>query len=229
MSSGTTEQIIDNSSLYEILNSCSSNTNPTTVNLNDLINRIISIVNERLDDAQQYKTTFRNNSMQPAVYQILCEMKNKIGKTNGGKKPVTSRLLLALNTQQLPSIDNQPSEQLIRIDNMLIAEGISEQNSSTHLLLTNNSLDYTDYQTKLSRIRQIYKFELEKYENHCNDFCSHVVTLLREQSQIRPISEREIQRMVLIIRKKFSIIQLQLKQSTCEAVMVLRSRFLDAR
>ncbi|CAF4780077.1 unnamed protein product [Rotaria socialis] len=35
--------------------------------------------------------------------------------------------------------------------------------------------------------------------------------------------------MVMIIRKKFSSIQLQLKQSTCEAVMILRSRFLDAR
>jgi hypothetical protein len=35
--------------------------------------------------------------------------------------------------------------------------------------------------------------------------------------------------MVAIIRKKFSAIEMQLKQSTCEAVMILRSRFLDAR
>lgn len=35
--------------------------------------------------------------------------------------------------------------------------------------------------------------------------------------------------MVSIIQKKFSGIQVQLKQSTCEAVMILRSRFLDAR
>lgn len=35
--------------------------------------------------------------------------------------------------------------------------------------------------------------------------------------------------MVQIIHKKFSSIQMQLKQSTCEAVMILRSRFLDAR
>jgi hypothetical protein len=56
-----------------------------------------------------------------------------------------------------------------------------------------------------------------------------VINLLREQSRARPISPREIDRMVSIIRKKFSSIQLQLKQSTCEAVMILRSRFLDAR
>jgi len=35
--------------------------------------------------------------------------------------------------------------------------------------------------------------------------------------------------MVSIIRRKFTAIELQLKQSTCEAVMILRSRFLDAR
>jgi hypothetical protein len=35
--------------------------------------------------------------------------------------------------------------------------------------------------------------------------------------------------MVFIIRQKFSSIQMQLKQSTCEAVMILRSKFLDAR
>lgn len=35
--------------------------------------------------------------------------------------------------------------------------------------------------------------------------------------------------MMSIIHRKFNSIQVQLKQSTCEAVMILRSRFLDAR
>ena len=39
----------------------------------------------------------------------------------------------------------------------------------------------------------------------------------------------EIKRMVQIVHRKFLCIQSQLKQSTCEAVMILRSRFLDAR
>lgn len=55
------------------------------------------------------------------------------------------------------------------------------------------------------------------------------MNLLREQSRTRPVSPREIERMVAIIHRKFSAIQTQLKQSTCEAVMILRSRFLDAR
>ena len=63
----------------------------------------------------------------------------------------------------------------------------------------------------------------------CNEFTTHVMNLLREQSRTRPISPKEIERMVNIIHRKFSAIQMQLKQSTCEAVMILRSRFLDAR
>ncbi|XP_027140376.1 pre-B-cell leukemia transcription factor 3 isoform X2 [Larimichthys crocea] len=63
----------------------------------------------------------------------------------------------------------------------------------------------------------------------CNEFTTHVMNLLREQSRTRPISPKEIERMVNIIHQKFSSIQMQLKQSTCEAVMILRSRFLDAR
>lgn len=63
----------------------------------------------------------------------------------------------------------------------------------------------------------------------CNEFTTHVMNLLREQSRTRPITPKEIERMVQIIHKKFNSIQVQLKQSTCEAVMILRSRFLDAR
>ena len=63
----------------------------------------------------------------------------------------------------------------------------------------------------------------------CSEFTTHVVNLLREQSRTRPVMAKEIDRMVGIIRRKFTTIELQLKQSTCEAVMILRSRFLDAR
>ncbi|CAF0761625.1 unnamed protein product [Didymodactylos carnosus] len=195
--------------------------------INDMLQKIMSIVNERLDDAQERKHAFNSHSMQPAFFQVLCEIKEKI----------------AINLRHLP--EDEPSDpQLMRLDNMLMAEGVSSS-SSTAMNAVNASvngtsghgnnvdsdsaLDHSDYRAKLAQIRQIYHVELEKYEQHCNDFCSHVVTLLREQSQARPITAREIDRMVDIIRKKFSSIQLQLKQSTCEAVMILRSRFLDAR
>lgn len=80
----------------------------------------------------------------------------------------------------------------------------------------------------------IFDFELIScivciFYQACNEFTTHVVNLLREQSRTRPIAPKEIERMVTIIRKKFAAIEMQLKQSTCEAVMILRSRFLDAR
>ena len=115
--------------------------------------------------------------------------------------------------------------------------------------MSDSAIEHSDYRAKLAQIRQIYHQELEKYEQvifsvifffcnwtififlsqACSEFTTHVMNLLREQSRTRPITPKEIERMVQIIHRKFSSIQMQLKQSTCEAVMILRSRFLDAR
>merc|ERR1719474_2255768 len=91
------------------------------------------------------------------------------------------------------------------------------------------AIEHSDYKNKLAQIRTIYQQEVEKYDQGCNEFTTHVMNLLREQSRTRPITPKEIERMVNIINKKFNKIQVQLKQSSCEAVMILRSRFLDAR
>lgn len=45
------------------------------------------------------------------------------------------------------------------------------------------------------------------YFQACQEFTQHVVSLLREQSRTRPIANKEIERMVAIIQKKFSGIQ----------------------
>jgi hypothetical protein len=58
-------------------------------------------------------------------------------------------------------------------------------------------------------IRTIYHQELEKYDQACNEFTTHVMNLLREQSRTRPITPKEIERMVQIIHKKFSSIQVR--------------------
>ncbi|KFZ67841.1 Pre-B-cell leukemia transcription factor 1, partial [Podiceps cristatus] len=133
--------------------------------------------------------------------------------------------------------EEEPTDpQLMRLDNMLLAEGGAGPEKGGGFAAaasggagSDNSVEHSDYRAKLSQIRQIYHTELEKYEQACNEFTTHVMNLLREQSRTRPISPKEIERMVSIIHRKFSSIQMQLKQSTCEAVMILRSRFLDAR
>merc|ERR1719147_564583 len=91
------------------------------------------------------------------------------------------------------------------------------------------TIQNSEYKSKLNQIRATYNEELEKYDSGCQEFTTHVMNLLREQSRTRPITPKEIERMVKIINKKFNSIQIQLKQSACEAVMILRSRFLDSR
>uniref|UniRef100_A0A4W3GW53 Pre-B-cell leukemia homeobox 1b n=1 Tax=Callorhinchus milii TaxID=7868 RepID=A0A4W3GW53_CALMI len=162
--------------------------------------------------------------MKPALFSVLCEIKEKT-------------VLSIRGVQE----EEPPDPQLMRLDNMLLAEGVSgpEKGGGSAAAAAaaaasggspnDNSIEHSDYRAKLSQIRQIYHSELEKYEQACSEFTTHVMNLLREQSRTRPISPKEIERMVSIIHRKFSSIQMQLKQSTCEAVMILRSRFLDAR
>ncbi|OWK13221.1 PBX2 [Cervus elaphus hippelaphus] len=163
--------------------------------------------------------------MKPALFSVLCEIKEKTG-------------LSIRSSQEEEPVDPQ----LMRLDNMLLAEGVAGPEkgggsaaaaaaaaASGGGVSPDNSIEHSDYRSKLAQIRHIYHSELEKYEQACNEFTTHVMNLLREQSRTRPVAPKEMERMVSIIHRKFSAIQMQLKQSTCEAVMILRSRFLDAR
>ncbi|KAM9176463.1 pre-B-cell leukemia transcription factor 3 isoform 2-T3 [Mergus octosetaceus] len=173
--------------------------------------------------ARGRKHALNCHRMKPALFSVLCEIKEKTGLSIRGAQE-----------------EDPPDPQLMRLDNMLLAEGVSgpEKGGGSAAAAaaaaasggsSDNSIEHSDYRAKLTQIRQIYHTELEKYEQACNEFTTHVMNLLREQSRTRPISPKEIERMVGIIHRKFSSIQMQLKQSTCEAVMILRSRFLDAR
>ncbi|KAM9307218.1 pre-B-cell leukemia transcription factor 1-like [Pholidichthys leucotaenia] len=191
--------------------------------IGSILHQIMAITDQSLDEAQAKKHGLNCHRMKPALFSVLCEIKEKTGLSIHG-------------TQE----EEPPDTQLMRLDNMLLAEGVAgpEKGGGAAVAaaaaavtgaVTDNSIEHSDYRAKLTQIRQIYHTELEKYEQACNEFTTHVMNLLREQSRTRPISPKEIECMVNIIHRKFSSIQMQLKQSTCEAVMILRSRFLDAR
>ncbi|XP_066902359.1 homeobox protein extradenticle isoform X3 [Halyomorpha halys] len=192
--------------------------------IGDILQQIMNITDQSLDEAQARKHTLNCHRMKPSLFSVLCEIKEKT-------------VLSLRNTQE----EEPPDPQLMRLDNMLIAEGVAgpekgggvsaaaAASAAASGQVQDNAIEHSDYRAKLAQIRQIYHQELEKYEQACNEFTTHVMNLLREQSRTRPITPKEIERMVQIIHKKFSSIQMQLKQSTCEAVMILRSRFLDAR
>uniref|UniRef100_A0A8C9QKD6 PBX homeobox 4 n=1 Tax=Spermophilus dauricus TaxID=99837 RepID=A0A8C9QKD6_SPEDA len=188
----------------------------------------MAITDQSLDEAQARitrKHALNCHRMKPALFSVLCEIKEKTVVSIRGIQE-----------------EDPPDAQLMRLDNMLLAEGVSRpekrgRGGSAAVASTatpggcpnDNNIEHSDYRAKLSQIRQIYHSELEKYEQACCEFTTHVTNLLREQSRMRPVSTKEIEYMVGVIHGKFSAIQMQLKQSTCEALMTLRSRFLDAR
>uniref|UniRef100_A0A673JX96 Pre-B-cell leukemia transcription factor 1-like n=1 Tax=Sinocyclocheilus rhinocerous TaxID=307959 RepID=A0A673JX96_9TELE len=192
--------------------------------IGDILQQIMTITDQSLDEAQARKHALNCHRMKPALFNVLCDVKEKT--------------VLSIRGAQE---EESPDAQLMRLDNMLLAEGVSGPEkgggaaaaaaaaAASAGVGADNATEHSDYRAKLTQIRQIYHTELEKYEQACNEFTTHVMNLLREQSRTRPISPKEIERMVNIIHRKFSSIQMQLKQSTCEAFMILRSRFLDAR
>ena len=95
---------------------------------------------------------------------------------------------------------------------MLVAEGIMGPEKggappAQNIGQDSTAIEHSDYKNKLAQIRTIYQQEVEKYDQGCNEFTTHVMNLLREQSRTRPITAKEIERMVQIINKKFSAIQ----------------------
>jgi len=180
------------------------------------------------DIDENQKHSLNGHRLKPALFSVLCEIKEKS--------------VLSMRHLQEPQ-EEGPDAQIMRLDNMLVAEGIAgperggganaasiASDAAASPSNTDESfIEHSEYRTKLTQIRKVYYQELEKYDQACSDFTTHVMNLLKEQSRMRPVTHKEIDRMVSIIRKKFNTIQIQLKQSTCEAVMILRSRFLDAR
>lgn len=182
--------------------------------IKNILDQILNLNDLNLDDAR--KSTIHSHRMKPALFSVLCEIKEKT----------------CLSYRNLDAED-PPDPQLMRLDNMLIAEGVAgPDKNGGHAspdINPETTIMHSEYKSKLIQIRTIYNEELEKYDQGCQEFTTHVMNLLREQSRTRPITPKEIERMVKIINKKFNSIQIQLKQSSCEAVMILRSRFLDSR
>ena len=105
----------------------------------------------------------------------------------------------------------------MRLDNMLIAEGVAGPDKNGSAVAAppsvnpETSIEHADYKAQLNQIRNIYHQELEKYDQSCQEFTTHVMNLLREQSRTRPITPKEIERMVNIIQKKFTSIQVSIR------------------
>lgn len=87
--------------------------------------------------------------------------------------PLSSSAVLSIRGAQE---EEPPDPQLMRLDNMLLAEGVAGPEkgggsaaaaaaaAATGGIGADNSAEHSDYRAKLTQIRQIYHTELEKYE-----------------------------------------------------------------
>lgn len=159
--------------------------------------------------------------------------------------PLMTYLSFFSRHHQLNHDDDPPDSQLLRLDNMLVAEGVAGpertgQNSSNAASTASDAaaspgqdgetvIEHSDYRNKLAQIRKIFHQELEKYDQACNEFTTHVMNLLREQSRMRPVTPKEIDRMVGIIQKKFNTIQVsrvQVKMSKLKKLKISGSKLM---
>lgn len=131
----------------------SSNTSGK-MDISQLLSQVMSITSQGLKDAQEKKLELEKNRLRPALYQVLCELKEKT----------------ALNMRQ--TVDDDPQDpQIARLDNMLMAEGVSGpersdgpsgmplspggSGSAAAASGDSMALEHSDYRQKLSHIRDV--------------------------------------------------------------------------
>merc|ERR1719206_1069788 len=77
--------------------------------ISTILDQILNIADQSLDDAQTRKTTLNNHRMKSALFSVLCEIKEKTH----------------LSFRNFHDDLDPPDAQLMRLDNMLVAEGIA--------------------------------------------------------------------------------------------------------
>merc|ERR1719481_371750 len=134
----------------------SENEGPRYSDINLLLDQILNITDQSLDEAQARKHTLNCHRMKPALFSVLCEVKERT----------------ALSIRNMNE-DDPPDPQLTRLDNMLIAEGVAGPDKGggatarPPLVGDENTIEHGDYKAQLTQIRNIYHQELEKYDQSC--------------------------------------------------------------
>ncbi|KIH47044.1 homeobox domain protein [Ancylostoma duodenale] len=128
---------------------------PSPSSLNDLLQELMKISEQTLEDNDNVKKhALQCHPMRQALFDVLCEVKEKTGT-------VSSFYALQIRAGN----DDQPEDpQLMRLDNMLVAEGVAGPDKGAPLSGDASGGDQADYRQKLGQIRLVYNQELQKYE-----------------------------------------------------------------
>ena len=121
-----------------------------------------------------------------SISSPICEFANRIILLMlTTKMNISLCKFLALSIRTSADCDQQVDPQLIRLDNMLSAEGVEGSPEKNNMPETGT--EQADYRQKLQQIRHTYHEELDKYNEACQEFTQHVKSLLQEQ--VFPFSE----------------------------------------
>ena len=95
----------------------------------------MNITDQSLDEAQARKHTLNCHRMKPALFSVLCEIKEKTGKrlcrsylySYKSNNLITIYIFVVFSVLSLRNTQDEepPDPQLMRLDNMLIAEGVA--------------------------------------------------------------------------------------------------------
>ncbi|EAW84834.1 pre-B-cell leukemia transcription factor 4, isoform CRA_a [Homo sapiens] len=80
---------------------------PRRLDTSDVLQQIMAITDQSLDEAQARKHALNCHRMKPALFSVLCEIKEKTVVSIRGIQD-----------------EDPPDAQLLRLDNMLLAEGV---------------------------------------------------------------------------------------------------------
>lgn len=136
----------------------------------DLVEQLVDISRETLDNAHTRKKELEEHDLIINLRRVLQDMKERIA------------LNPRINQEEEPQ-----DPQLMRLDNMLVAEGVATEDTRGHPISSaaaaaaaaaiggqmspsEGIIENQEYKSKLSDIRGVYHQELDKYHNVSRPF-----------------------------------------------------------
>jgi len=149
---------------------------------------------------QEKKSYIQNHRLHPYMLQIIDDFKRE---------------------GIIPAIP--PSSQLTTSDHSL-NEFLESQGIESYEDM--EEIDKTDeFSTKLQQFKGAFNEEINKLKDICNQYTMKMIGLLKEQSQIRHVSQEEIQAKTQVIQSKFDYVKNQLRTNVCNAILVLQKQY----
>lgn len=161
-----------------------------------------------IEEMHNRKKYIKQHRLLPNTLELLINCQNE------GLLPPLDPLLLY---DQAPL----PGSTDFSLEEFISSQGIEDYISDEEI----NGHDKEEFFIKLNQLKEKYKEEIEKINQVCADFCQKMVTLLRDQSQVRPVSEAEKQLKIASIQQKFDYVRGQLRQNACNAIQTLQKKY----